>query len=59
MVADHVVIGSGEFEDAVVSGAHADFGISIKNVGFAFEGAGGRIGDSVGDAVGGVCPAAF
>jgi len=52
VVADDVFVGSGEFEHAVVSGTHADGGDAIKDVGFAFEGAEGGIGDGIGDAVG-------
>lgn len=59
MVADDVIVGSGEFENAVVSGSHADLWVTVEDVGFAFEWAGGGIGDGVGDSVSGVCPAAF
>lgn len=52
MVADDEFVGAGEFEDGVVSGAHADFGVAIEDMGFSFEWSERGIGDGVGDAIG-------
>ena len=59
VVDDIIVVGAGDVQDRVVTGASCDRHVLLQNLADALEGTSGRIGHGVGHGIIGAAPAAF